>query len=167
MEILYREIEPADARELIQYNSVVGGESEYLSFGANTFNISVEQEERFINRFKRNPKNRMLVALFGDKIVANASVERNRIERFSHNAELSITVLSEYWGRGIGSVLMEMMINFAKESGAKNLLLYVRSDNERAIALYKKFGFEKTGVYKRYFCINNEYFDADFMCLLL
>ena len=60
-----------------------------------------------------------------------------------------------------------MLIDFAKKNGAEVLELQVRSDNESAIGLYKKFGFEKIGTYKNFFKIDGEYFDADFMNLYL
>ena len=167
MNVIYREVEPADAAELLKYNSTVGGETDFLSFGADSFNISVESEARFINRFKSSAKNLMLVALDGDRIIANASIERNRIPRYSHRAELSITVLREYWGQGIGTALMQRLINFSRDSGAEIIYLDVRADNERAKALYRKFGFETVGVFKRYFKIKNDRFDAEIMALLL
>ena len=56
----------------------------------------------------------MLIATDGGRIIANASLEANRVQRYSHVSELSITVLREYWGRGVGSYLMKIMIDFAK-----------------------------------------------------
>ena len=167
MNIIYREVEASDAVELLKYNSKVGGETDYLSFGADSFNISAESEARFINRFKSSAKNLMLVALDGDRIIANASVERNHIPRYSHRAELSITVLREYWGRGIGTAMMQRLIDFSRDSGAEIIYLDVRADNERAKALYRKFGFESVGIFKNYFKIKNDRFDAEIMTLLL
>ena len=167
MGIIYREASADDAAELLKYNSTVGGETDYLSFGKDTFNISVDSEARFINRFKNNTKNIMLVALDGERIIANASIERNRISRYSHRAELSITVLRDYWGQGIGTELMDRLLNFAKKSGVELVYLDVRADNERAKKLYKKFGFRSIGVFPSYFKINNVYYDAEIMTLLL
>ena len=52
-------------------------------------------------------------------------------------------------------------------TGAESVELEVRSDNERAIALYKKFGFEKVGRNEKFFKINGEFFAADYMNLYL
>ena len=109
----------------------------------------------------------MLVALVGDTVVGNAIVERSRVARYSHRDEISITVLREYWGRGIGSRLMQMMIDFAKEVGIEILYLEARSDNLRALSLYEKFGFESIGIYKNFFKIEGKYYDATLMTLLL
>ena len=109
----------------------------------------------------------MLVALYGDRIIASASIERNKAERYSHRAELSITVLKEFWGKGVGSELMKRLLEFSKESGIESVYLDVRSDNDRAIALYKKFGFSKIAKYNDYFKINGRKYDADLMVLYL
>ena len=129
--------------------------------------ISKEKEARFIERFKSNKRELMLVALDGERIVANACIEANRIFRYSHRGELSITVLRQYWGRGIGSALMERLVSFAKDVGFKSIYLDVRADNTRAIALYEKFNFKKLGIYKDYFKILDDYYDAWLMVLHL
>ena len=167
MDFLIREASADDAEEMLHYNNIVGGETDFLSFGADTFNISPEKEARFLERFKNSKKDLMLVALDGDKIVANASVEGDRRARYSHRSELSITVLKEYWGKGIGSALMERMISFSRDAGYKSIFLDVRADNERAIALYSKFGFLEIGLYKDYFNIEGKFFDAKLMVLYL
>ena len=51
----------------------------------------------------------------------------------------------EYWGLGIGSALIELMSEKAVENGYEQMELEVVSSNERAIGLYKKMGFVKTG----------------------
>lgn len=165
--ITYRRAEPNDAENLLLYTKTVGGETDFLSFGEHSFNISVERQARFISKFQNDKVGVMLVALDGEKIVANASIERNRVGRYNHRAELSINVLRNYWGRGVGTRLMEMLLAFAKETGIKVLYLDVRADNKRAISLYRKFGFESIGRFPKYFLINEEYFDAEFMVLEL
>ena len=167
MELVIREAEGLDAEKMLQYNSIVGAETDFLSFGADTFNISAEKEARFLERFKNSKKDLMLVALDGDRIIANASVEGNRTVRYAHRAELSVTVLKEYWGRGVGSALIKRLIKFAGESGYKSIYLDVRADNERAISVYKKFGFKEIGVYKDYFKINGKFYPAILMVLEL
>ena len=85
----------------------------------------------------------------------------------SHAAELGISTLKEFWGQGIGSRLMEEMIAYAKENGITKINLRVRADNERAKALYRKFGFEKEGDDRRMMEIDGEYFDGEHWGLVL
>ncbi len=167
MNVIYRKAMCDDAKEMLSHLSCVGRETDNLSYDERTFCISEERERRFIERFEKSKNDLMLAALDENRIIGNGIVERNRVARYNHRAELSITVLREYWGRGIGSRLMELMIDFAKETGIEILYLEVRSDNERAIALYKKFGFSRIGVYENFFKIGEKYHNADLMILNL
>jgi RimJ/RimL family protein N-acetyltransferase len=45
--------------------------------------------------------------------------------------------------------------------------LEVRSDNQKAIHLYEKMGFKKWGTYERFFKIEKQYCDAEYMNLYL
>ena len=167
MDIFYREATSADAEALLLHLNTVGGETDNLSYGGDTFRISREKEAKFIERFSKSKNDVMYVAECEGKIVGNAIVERNRIARYSHRAEITVTVLRDFWGKGIGSRLMQMMIDFAKGAGIEILYLEARSDNERAISLYKKFSFVCIGVYKNFFKIEEKYYDAELMTLAL
>jgi ribosomal protein S18 acetylase RimI-like enzyme len=45
-------------------------------------------------------------------------------------------------GKGVGKLLLTRTINELKEKGVRHVYLEVRADNEKAIALYEKMGFE-------------------------
>ena len=167
MAVLFRFVQKNDAENMIEYLSCVGGESDNLSFGEDSLALTPEKEERFLSGFISGKRGIMLVAVDGDKIVGNAIVERNKISRYSHRGEVSLTVLKDYWGMGVGSELMQRLIFLSKNAGIEILELDVRIDNERAIALYKKFGFLPVGYYDKYFKINGEYYGAYLMNLYL
>jgi len=167
MNIIIREATSLDAKALLEHIHKASGETDNLSFGKDDFNITEEKEAKFIDRFYRSSKDIMLVALDGDTVVGNGIIEREKIKRYSHRAELSITVLKDYWGRGIGSRLMEEMVDFAKKTDVHTISLVARADNQRAISLYKKFSFSRVGIYKDYFKIGESFFDAEFMSLAL
>ena len=116
-----------------------------------------------LERIAASPHSRFFLALDGERIVGNACVDGSGNPRFRHRRNLAITVLRDYWGKGIGSGLMERMIAFARESGAELLSLEVRSDNARAKALYRKFGFVPFGTFPKYFKIDGQYFDVECM----
>lgn len=72
------------------------------------------------------------------------------------------------WGNQIGTRFMEQLIEFAQKTAKTEILsLKVRSDNERAIALYKRFGFEKVGTFNGYMKINGIDVNCDIMRLCL
>ncbi|MBW3092302.1 ribosomal protein S18-alanine N-acetyltransferase [Bifidobacterium sp. 82T10] len=65
--------------------------------------------------------------------------------------------------QGIAAAMMTWLIERARSQGARRVLLEVRVDNEPAIALYRRFGFENIGLRKRYY--QPEGIDAHVMAL--
>jgi ribosomal protein S18 acetylase RimI-like enzyme len=57
-------------------------------------------------------------------------------------------------GRGVGKALMQQCINLAKERKARVIWLGVWEKNQRAIAFYTKYGFEKFG--EHVFMVGND-----------
>ena len=68
----------------------------------------------------------------------------------------NIAVAKDFRGLGMGNILVERMADMALGEGAENMTLEVRVSNERAINLYKKFGFEEYGIRPNYYIENNE-----------
>jgi ribosomal protein S18 acetylase RimI-like enzyme len=68
-------------------------------------------------------------------------------------AKLAVT--EEFKGLKIASKLMERCIYFAKENGAKMIMLYTNQKLVPAIGLYKKYGFEEVALK------HNKYLEAD------
>ncbi len=77
---------------------------------------------------------------------------------------MNIAVDEPFRGRGIACALIEALHEKAKELGAERVMLEVRVSNAPAIALYKKYGYEKIAVRKNYYG-NGE--DADIMQKML
>ena len=166
--ITYREAEPSDAGKFLEYCKIVGAETDNLTFGAEGLSLSISQEADFIRKFAGNPGSIMLVAFDEGELIGTGAVSViSGKPRFAHRREIAISVRKDYWGKGIGTGIMNILMDFAKKSGAEVLELEVRSDNEAAIALYKKFGFEKAGRNEKFFKINGEFFSADYMNLYL
>lgn len=62
-----------------------------------------------------------------------------------------IYLLHRFQGTAVGAALMEQAVSTACEMRKKRLLLGVNAQNERAIAFYRKSGFELVG--ERYFTV--------------
>ena len=159
---------PDDAAEMIEFLNIVGAETDNLTFGAEGFPITVEEEKKYIEAILESTSSVMLVAKKDGKIVGDASFNGFTRERMKHRGEFGISVLKSEWGNGIGSLLLEHIIDFAKNvAKAEIISLEVRSDNKRAIYLYEKYGFEKIGEFRGFFKIDGEYIDFDLMNLYL
>lgn len=67
-------------------------------------------------------------------------------------AELhNIAIAKELRGKGLSALLMDKLIERAKERGVHRIMLEVRVSNAPAIALYQKYGFEKVGLRPAYY----------------
>ena len=99
-----------------------------------------------------------------DNLIADGSLN-SLPRRMSHRAELGMTVTKANWNQGVGSMLMERLIQYAKDNGIELIYLEVREDNAAAIHLYEKFGFRQTGTLPAYFKIGDAYIDFISMCL--
>ena len=164
MPIVIGKIAVSDAAENLEFLRKVGAETDNLTFGAEGLPITVEAEKAFIEQLKDSRSGVMLVAKEDGRIVGNASLTRLP-RRMSHRGELSVSVLRSHWNRGIGSLLMQELLTFAKENGFAMIDLQVRSDNQSAIHLYEKYGFQKLCKYPGFFQINGELIDFDYMYL--
>jgi L-phenylalanine/L-methionine N-acetyltransferase len=81
--------------------------------------------------------------------------------RRRHVMMLGISVAQSAQGKGVGSALMAAMCDYADRwIAALRLELTVYADNEAAIGLYRKFGFEIEGRHRGYALRDGVYVDA-------
>ena len=78
-----------------------------------------------------------------------------------------MAVRDDWQGRGAGSALLQAAVDFAdKWLNLSRLELDVYTDNQPAIALYKKFGFVIEGTHHRFAYRDGGYVDAYMMARL-
>lgn len=97
--------------------------------------------------FQNNPYTRYLVYLIDSKVVGfiNYNDIYDRVEI------INFKVLEFFQNKHIGSSLLQRLIELTKKNNMKNITLEVRSDNEKAIYLYKKYGFKSVSIRKNYY----------------
>lgn len=167
-EIVIREAEAADAAALLVYLNEVAGESEYLGFGLGEFEKDEAEEARFLEEKRDAPNCLFLLALIDDEIVGELGYSGGYRQRTQHTGEMGVTVRKAHWGKGIASLLIDGLIAWAKGAAVVTKIdLLVRADNERAIQLYERKGFEREGRIRRSLCIRGVYHDALAMGLCL
>ena len=166
--VIIRKANKSDAKALIEYLNIIGGESDFLTFGIGQFGRTVEQEEDFIESALRKENALFIIAEVNGKVVGNLNYSGGPRQRTAHVGEFGVSILKEYWGNGIGEELIKYLINWGKNSGIiRKINLRVRTDNTRGIKLYKKLGFLEEGIIKRDFLINGEFYDSLLMGLLI
>ena len=67
-------------------------------------------------------------------------------------AELfDVAVAEEYQGKKLATKLMEHFFELCKENNVRTVFLEVNTNNNKALGLYKKFGFSQYAVRKNYY----------------
>lgn len=64
---------------------------------------------------------------------------------------LTISVAGKHHGRGFGGQLLRAALSAARQGRATVFLLEVRPSNEKALAIYRHFGFAQVGVRRGYY----------------
>ena len=166
--IIIRKAEKYDAKALIEYLNIIGGESDFLTFGAGKFNMSIEEEEKYIENVLNKKNDLFIIAEIDGEVIGSLGFSGGLRERNAHVGEFGVSVLKKYWGNKVGEELTRYLINWSKETGLiRKINLIVRTDNERGIHLYKKLGFVEEGLLKRDFLIEDKFYDSLIMGLLI
>ena len=108
-----------------------------------------------------------LVAERDGRIVASAGLHPMPQLRRRHVALLGISVAREAQGQGVGTALMQALCDYA--DGWAQILrieLNVFADNERAIALYRRFGFRHEGTHRGFALRHGQFADVNAMARL-
>lgn len=138
-----------DANNLSEVRLQIDGETEYLDREKGEAYIDESGFKQIIEDDTEMISNLFLVAEVNGKIVGYSRCEGNKLKRTSHKVEFGVCVLKEYWGYGIGQNLLKESIYWADSNGIKKITLNVLETNDKAIMLYKKYGFELEGILKK------------------
>jgi putative acetyltransferase len=155
MEITIRKGEPADAEAIWRcYTSPrVVRETLQLPYR------SLESVREFLS--KSTDGDHILVGVVDGEVVGVIGLHTNPRPRVNHRAEIGMMVRDDWQGKGVGTAIMRAAIDLAdKWLNLTRLELTVFTDNERAIALYRKFGFETEGTLRKYAFRDGEFVDV-------
>lgn len=163
-QLLVREAASEDAVSVMDYINRVSGESDFLTFGPGEFKVTEQQEKEIIEN-SRKSKNRLLIlGIIDNKIAGILNFSGGQQTRTRHCGELGLTVGKQYWGMGTGSFMIDALVEWAKCTGiVKKINLRVRTDNRRAILLYKRKGFIKEGTIRKEIFFDGRYYDHYWM----
>ncbi|HZA96840.1 MAG TPA: GNAT family N-acetyltransferase [Burkholderiaceae bacterium] len=106
-----------------------------------------------------------LLAIDDGEVIASGGIHGvgTRIRR-RHVAGLGICVAAERQRQGVGSEMMRRLLDWSDNwAGYLRIELNVYTDNERAIALYRRFGFEMEGTHRAHALRDGVYVDTHAM----
>lgn len=140
-----RLMKQVDTEQLCAYINKLSKEDTYILYSGEE--ITLDEEKDYVGTALKNMKNGdsvHIVCEIEGEIVSSSSVERKKVykKRTYHVVSLGISVAKEWRAEGLGTVIMQVLIDQAKTiDGIKILELHVFSNNQVAMNLYKKFGF--------------------------
>jgi ribosomal-protein-alanine N-acetyltransferase len=104
---------------------------------------------RALRRFIRDPQRPLIVARSGATLLGYALIVARRGGKTAR--VYSLAVDSRHGRRGVGRELLHACERYARAQGLVALRLEVRYDNDSAIALYQKLGYQEFGRYPSYY----------------
>lgn len=144
--IAIREAVIQDAAELIRCVKTYVGDSDYMVMEAEEFAPDITQGREFIQNFIDSENSILIVATHNEKIVGNLDITGGRRKRLRHTGLVGMGMLKEYREKGLGSILLQAGIKWARNNRLlEKLWLQILADNEAAINLYRKFDFMEEG----------------------
>ncbi len=159
-----RDAEPADAAAALDYVVGVSTESDFLTMAPGEFELTEAQERAVLERYLNTENHVFMLAEVEGKIVGICNFAGGRRKRQQHTGSFGISVRKAYWGQGIGRVMLEALLNWARRSPVvEKVNLQVRADNHRAVSLYEKMGFTLEGTERDGLRVNGVSYDLRLM----
>jgi ribosomal protein S18 acetylase RimI-like enzyme len=99
------------------------------------------------------------VATVDEEVVGWVNLNTTETEKLDHTAKLTVGVLDEHRGRGIGGELLDRGVRWAGDSGYEKIYNSVPASNEPAIEFLKCHGWETEAVRADHYKIGGDYVD--------
>lgn len=145
-EIIIREGAIDDAGQYLQHFLDNLNSSQFIPLYPDELVKSVEEEIQWIDSFSKQDNSILLMAEFAGEIIGNIALNGHSRSMLQHTASIGMSVSKEWRNKGIGKLLMEIIISWSEENKILELLwLQAFAENTAAITLYKKMGFVETG----------------------
>lgn len=148
--VIIRSAIKTDAEGILKLAKSVIKEEIYQLTSASEFNIDMQNEEKWIDDHFVHLNHIILVAEIDSQIVGMLNFSNGEKKRTEHTGELGISISHDFRNQGIGALLLTSLIEWATTNKTiEKICLCVHGNNDRAIALYQKMGFEIEGRRKR------------------
>ncbi len=136
-----------DAKEIIKKFKIITGETRFLNRYPDEYKITIKEKREIIRKYNNSNDSMQILAFVNGKYAGNCifgAVKKNARKK-SHIAFIGIGLLQKFSGFGLGTLMLQNIIEQVKQNGFEQITLTVASDNNRARHLYKKLGFKEFG----------------------
>ena len=156
-----------DAEAIIDYSKALFASTDQLLTSLEEYDITIDAEKQWIRNLNNNPNAFLRVAVLNGEIVGMLFFVPNTKKKNKHTGEFGVNVSDKHQGQGIGKILVETLLDWARENPhIEKVYLEVFATNKRAIDLYGKLGFIQEGRYRNAVKQSTgEYVDVIRMCI--
>jgi RimJ/RimL family protein N-acetyltransferase len=155
--ITIRPVRKSDLNSMLSFVNAFAKEPTYMMISGRTFTRL--QEKKYLESAcaaMRKKEKIHLIAITDHKIVASAEVRRQSARK-NHVGVVGVAVSKLWRGEGIGTKLIQLLIENATLLGLRLLVLESFEKNKGAIKLYEKMGFRKAGMVPEMFQYESGY----------
>ncbi len=142
--VLIRPIRPEDAEAHYAFVSSFSRQTSYYRF----FSYEKELDDQQMSRFTQIDYDReMAIIAVVERDGREMTIGVNRLVYYAHSDEheFAIVVADEWQQSGVAAILMEKLIEIARDRRLKSIYGLVLSDNVKMLHFSKKFGFRIVG----------------------
>jgi RimJ/RimL family protein N-acetyltransferase len=150
---------PGDAVALLELKLALDRETSFMLLEPGERQDTPEELTAHLRAVGEQANSTVLVAEEGGELVGYVEAEGGRYRRTRHCAYVVIGVRAAVSGRGVGTALLEALSAWAGECGVSRLELTVMRHNDRAVALYRRCGYEIEGTRRASVRVDGGYVD--------
>ena len=166
MEFRYLKKSDVEAYRLLRLQSLQTDPTGFVSTYPREIHMPIE---RFEDRIGMNERHFTMGVFDGGKLIGYATFYRETLEKIKHRGNLvGVYCDPQYRKQGFTQQLIQKMIDIVSEQGVvKTIGLSVLAENQSAINLYEKLGFQRYGTEPKALYDGKRYYDEDLMVLFL
>ncbi len=136
----------SDAPELLELHRTILEEDRYFITSAEEFHDSLERQRMLMRQLINQGNSCQLLARLDGRLVGMVLIRGGFLLRMEHVGKLEIFLHAGCRGKGIGRMLMESALGWARDHAVLSKIgLTVFEDNTRAVGLYRALGFVVEG----------------------
>ncbi len=160
--IILRAIEREDLPDYVDWLN----DPKVLEYFGSYLSLSLAQEEKWYEEMLQDQNTCAFAVEFEGRHVGGAGL--NQIDGRNASAEIGLFIgLPELWDRGLGFDVLQTMLRFGFEQmNLHRIYLRVYAENERAIHLYEKVGFQHEGRWREAEFRHGHYHDLLWMSMV-
>ncbi len=167
--VVIRSFAPGDQEVIQQFAKRIARETTHTLKYETMPDMTSDQLAFQCEGFLKHPVNLTMGVFFNDQLFGSLRFFQ-RIENHpwvKHIATFGMAVAKDYWTEGLGSKMLELMIEHAKKEGVLRIEAEVRAVNENGVRLYQRHGFKIEGLREKAAFIDGNYVDEYYIAKIL